>query len=83
MLLFEGHICWKSAIEYNPEGGIYGTPYFIITQDEEKLYFYQYEIASKQYVKIKEVDESHFDELYEEGCAKEEKLRKKLRRQSR
>jgi hypothetical protein len=50
MLLVKGHICWKSAIEYNPEGGILGSPYFLITQDEEKLYFYQYEIASKQYV---------------------------------
>ncbi len=38
---YEGHISCKSAIEYNPDGGIFGEPYFIITSQGDQIDFYE------------------------------------------
>jgi hypothetical protein len=78
---YEGELCWKCGIEYNPEGGLYGTPYFIITTCEnKKYYFYRYDVKSDQYVKMKKYENLPFDELHEIGLAKEEVLRQEIRR---
>jgi hypothetical protein len=77
---YKGHICWKSGLEYNPEGGIFGEPYYLITQENDQLYFYEYDIASRKYVLLMETVSSHFVEWHELGLEKEEALRQELRR---
>ena len=77
---YKGQSCWKSSIEYNPEGRIRGTPYFVITKDDDdnkKLYLYEYDIASEKYVLLMETDRP-FVELHEIGKAKADTLREEL-----
>ncbi len=76
---YKGHIAWKSAIEHNPEGRIHGTPYFIITGEDDQIYFYEYDVASQQYVLLMQSDSSHFSEWHDIGLDKEEALRQELR----
>lgn len=75
---FKGHTSWKSAIEYNPEALLYGTPYFIITEEKGQIYFYEYDVASQQYVLKMQGDDSHFEEWYQLGRNKEKALREVL-----
>ena len=78
MLKYEGELCWKSALEYNPEGLLYGTPYFLITKAKEKYYLYEYNRKLQKYKVIMEYDRSKFMDLYRIGMAKEDALREKM-----
>ena len=78
---YKGHIAWKSGFEYNPDQSLWGgEPYYIITIEDHRMYFYDYDIEAKQYVLVMESDDSHFGEWHEIGLAKEKALRPELLR---
>lgn len=61
---YEGEVIWKCGLEYNPEGKLYGDPYYYITKTrDEKYNLLRLNPENREYIIVKTVDKEESNEL--------------------
>lgn len=73
---FSGDIIWKSYLEHNPQGKLFGNPYYYITKIAKVYYLWEWDIEKNQYAFLN--SSTDFGALNEEGMDLQRKLSIKL-----
>ena len=70
--MVKGDIIWKSYLEHNPQGKLFGNPYYYITEIDKVYYLWEWNVEKNEYVSLK--SSTDFSNLNEEGMELQRKL---------